>query len=186
MFQSSVGAEKRHGAGQIDGLARTEEALDATGASVLHLRCGFFFTKLLLQLDALRDGVLPGTWPTHFAMPWVDPRDIGDVAAARLLSDGWSGPQVQAVHGPENLTFDEVAEILTETLGREIRAVRVPDDEVRAELRAAGLSDGQVDGVLGMSIGLRERFVPEDARSVVTTTPTTLASWAQARLRPLF
>ncbi|SFT55562.1 NmrA-like family protein [Geodermatophilus amargosae] len=44
VFQSSVGAEKRSGAGDIDGLARTEEALDAasgtTGAAVCHLRCG--------------------------------------------------------------------------------------------------------------------------------------------------
>ena len=49
VFQSSIGAEKRHGAGEIDGLARTEEALDATGADVTHLRCGFFFSNLLLQ-----------------------------------------------------------------------------------------------------------------------------------------
>ena len=58
MFQSSVGAEKRHGAGEIDGLARTEETLDATGASVTHLRCGFFFTNLLLDPGALEEGVL--------------------------------------------------------------------------------------------------------------------------------
>jgi len=58
VFQSSVGAEKRHGAGEIDGLARTEETLDATGASVTHLRCGFFFTNLLLDLGALEEGVL--------------------------------------------------------------------------------------------------------------------------------
>ena len=44
VFQSSGGAEKRHGVGEIDGLARTEELLDATGASVLHLRCGYFIT----------------------------------------------------------------------------------------------------------------------------------------------
>lgn len=40
VFLSSIGAEKRFGAGEIDGLARTEEQLDATGAAVLHLRCG--------------------------------------------------------------------------------------------------------------------------------------------------
>src|SRR4051794_24699493 len=52
VFQSSVGAEKRQGAGEIDGLARTELLLDATGASVTHLRCGFFYTNLLLDPDA--------------------------------------------------------------------------------------------------------------------------------------
>lgn len=36
VFQSSVGAEKRHGAGEIDGLAHTETALDGTGVDVTH------------------------------------------------------------------------------------------------------------------------------------------------------
>jgi hypothetical protein len=32
---------------------------------------------------------------------------------------------------------------------------------------------------------MRPEFVPEDKRSIVTTTPTTLAAWAHANLRPL-
>lgn len=37
VFQSSVGAEKRHGAGEIDGLAATEVALDQLDIDVAHL-----------------------------------------------------------------------------------------------------------------------------------------------------
>lgn len=184
VFLSSVGAEKRHGVGEIDGLARTEEQLDATGADVLHLRCGYFFTNLLMELDALREGVLRTPWPLDYSMPWVDPRDIGEVAAARLLADGWSGRHVQAVHGPEDLTFPRVAEILSRALGRGVRAERISDDRFRTSLRAAGLSSGQVEGIVGMSRGQREDFVPEDERSILTTTPTTLAAWAHAYLRP--
>lgn len=186
VFLSSVGAEKRHGAGEIDGLARTERALDATGANVLHLRCGYFFANLLMDLDSLREGVLPTLWPPDLAMPWVDPRDIGEVAAARLLAGGWSGRQVQAVHGPEDLSFSRVAEVLGSVLGREVRADRVPDDDARAGLRSVGSSAGQVEGVVGMAAGLREGFVPEQERDVLTTTPTTLAAWAHTHLRPLF
>ncbi|PSK93651.1 uncharacterized protein YbjT (DUF2867 family) [Murinocardiopsis flavida] len=184
VFLSSVGAEKRHGVGEIDGLARTEELLDATGANVRHLRCGYFFSNLFMEVESLRAGVLTTPWPLDFAMPWVDPRDIGDVAAARLLSDAWTGSGVQAVHGPEDLTFARVAEILGRALGRGVRAERISDAEFRDALRAAGLSSGQVEGVVGMSVGQREGFVPEDPRSVVTTTPTTLAAWAHAHLLP--
>jgi uncharacterized protein YbjT (DUF2867 family) len=182
VFQSSGGAEKRHGAGEIDGLARTEEALDATGASVLHLRCGMFFTNLLLDPGALEEGVLRVTWPVDAPMPWVDPRDIGDVAVARLLATDWSGRQVQAVHGPEDLSYAQVASIVSRVTGRPLRAEQIPDDDMRAALRAAGLGDAQVEGILGMSTGLREDFVPEDERTILTTTPTTLASWAQEHL----
>lgn len=189
VFLSSVGAEKRHGAGEIDGLARTEQALDATGADVLHLRCGYFFTNLLMELDSLREGVLPSLWPLDFAMPWVDPRDIGEVAAAGLLAGDRSGEgagsRVRAVHGPEDLSFSRVARILGPALGREVRAERVPDDDVRTGLRSVGLSAGQAEGIVGMAAGLREGFVPEQERDVLTTTPTTLAAWAHAHLRPL-
>ena len=69
VFQSSVGAERRHGVGEIDGLGRAEELLDATGASVLHLRCGYFFPNLTMQLDNLRDGVVPVLLPVDHPMP---------------------------------------------------------------------------------------------------------------------
>lgn len=183
VFLSSIGAEKRHGAGEIDGLARTEEQLDETGASVLHLRCGYFFTNLLLDLTALREGVLPTPWPLDFPMGWVDPRDIGEIVAARLLANGWSGRHVQAVHGPEDLTFSRVAEILTTAVGRPIRAERISDADFRSSLSSTGLGAKQVEGIIGMSAGLREDFVAEDERSILTTTPTTLASWAHEHLR---
>lgn len=182
VFQSSVGAEKRHGAGEIDGLARTEELLDATGASVLHLRCGMFFTNLSMDPGALDEGVLRVTWPVDAQMPWVDPRDVGDVAAARLLATDWSGRQVQAVHGPEDLTYAQVATIVSRATGRPLRAQQIPDDQMREALRAAGLGEAQVEGILGMSTGLREGFVSEDPRTILTTTPTTLESWARERL----
>jgi uncharacterized protein YbjT (DUF2867 family) len=182
VFQSSVGAEKRDGAGEIDGLARTEQLLDDTGSSVLHLRCGFFFTNLSMDPGALEEGVLRVTWPVDLPMPWVDPRDIGDVAAARLLATDWSGRQVQAVHGPEDLSYAQAASIVSGAIGRPLRAEQIPDDQMREALRAAGLGDAQVEGILGMSTGLREGFVPEDPRTVLTTTPTTLASWAHEHL----
>ncbi|MFD0905242.1 NmrA family NAD(P)-binding protein [Actinomadura sediminis] len=181
---SSVGAERRHGAGHVDGLARIEEALDAIGADVLHLRCAYFFTNLMQDLDGLARGVLTTTFEPDAPMPWVDPRDIGDVVAARLLNEEWRGRTVQAVHGPEDLSFTRVAEVLTGALGHRVRVEAVRDDDVRAALRAAGLHPTAVEGIVGMAAGTRD-LVPEQPRDVITTTPTTLAAWAYSTLRPL-
>ena len=184
VFLSSVGAEKRTGAGEIDGLARTELLLEETSAEVVHLRCGYFFTNLLMDLAGLRAGQLPTSWPLDYPMAWVNPRDIGEVAAARLLSD-WSGRQRQAVHGPQDLTFAEVAAILSRVLGHPVRATRISHNDLRTTLRAAGLSPDHAEGIAGMSAGLSEGFHPEDARSIITTTPTALAAWAHEHLAPL-
>ncbi|WP_329491586.1 NAD(P)H-binding protein [Kitasatospora sp. NBC_01246] len=183
VFQSSVGAEKRHGAGEIDGLAGTETALDDLGVDVTHLRCGYFFTNLELQLDSLRAGTLQVVLPLDQPMAWVAPRDIAEVAATRLLSPAWSGRCVRAVHGPADLTWRQVAGILTAATGRRIGVERITDDAMRAGLRRSGMTEGLVEAVLGMSTGLRADFTPEQHRSVRTTTPTTLAAWAYDHLR---
>jgi uncharacterized protein YbjT (DUF2867 family) len=184
VFLSSIGAEKRAGAGEIDGLARTEEQLDATGAAVLHLRCGYFFTNLLWELDSMREGVLRAPMPLDHPQPWVDPRDIGELAAARLLSQGWSGRQVQGVHGPEDLTFSQAARIISEATGCRVRAETLSQEALRDSLRSTGLGDKMVEAMAGMSAVLSKDFVAEDKRSIATTTPTTLAAWAHAYLRP--
>lgn len=182
---SSVGAEKRHGAGLIDGLARNEEALADAGGGVLVLRCGFYFSNLLGNIDELRAGTLTTTMPADRPMAWVDPRDVGDVAAARLLATDWSGVAVQAVHGPADLTWREVAEMVSAATGREIRLEVATDDLMRDGLRAAGLSEAAVEGIVGMSAAQRDDFTPEQPRSALSTTPSRLEGWIHTELRPL-
>lgn len=184
VLQSSVGAELRHGAGEIDGLARVEELLDATEASVVHLRCGFFFSNLLLQIDQLRAGEVPVVLPPDQPLAWVAPADIARVATSWLLRPDWSGRHVQAVHGPRDLSWDDALAIVTETTGHLVRARRIPDDDMRAALAGAGMSAKQVEAVLGMSTGMRDGFVPEQVRDATSTTPTTLTAWSYDVLRP--
>ena len=188
VFQSSIGAELRHGAGFIDGLARIEQRLDAardvTGTALLHLRCGYFMTNLLHDLDGLRAGRLTTIRPLDEPMPWVDPRDIATVATVRLLADDWTGRQLQAVHGPADLTWTEAAAALSTATGVSIEAQRITDDEERAALRDAGIGEVAVEGILGMGVGTRDGFSPEQRRSLLTTTPSSLAGWAITHLRP--
>lgn len=184
VFQSSVGAELREGAGEIDGLAATELKLEQVAPAITHLRNGFFFVNLLHQLDDIERGTLPISLPTDFAMPWVDPRDIAEVATARLLNPDWTGRHVQAVHGPEDLSWDDVARILTEATGHPVKAEQVPDEAMRDGLAQAGMNERQVDALMGMSTGLREGFTPEQPRDLTTTTPTTLRAFVADHIRP--
>lgn len=187
VFQSSVGAELREGAGEIDGLARVEETLDRlAGLAVTHLRCGYFFSNLLFELDAIRAGAVAVLRPTDEPFPWVAPADIAAVAASLLLRTDWSGRRVQAVHGPQDLSWDDALAVVSDVLGRTVTAHRIGDDAMRATLASVGMSKGQVEAIVGMSTGLRAGFVPEQPRTPVTTTGTTLGAWSWAELRPAF
>lgn len=184
VFQSSVGAERRHGAGEIDGLAATEMALDALGIDVTHLRCGYFFTNLLFDLESIRGGVIRTVLPPDAPMSWVAPRDIAEVAAMTLLNSAWAGRRVQAIHGPADLSWSQVTHVLTEELGHEIDVERIADEVMRDQYLDAGMPPAMADAVLGMSTGLRDEFIPEQPRSPVSSTPTTLRSWVRDELIP--
>ncbi|MCF7549915.1 NAD(P)H-binding protein [Pseudonocardia sp. WMMC193] len=174
VFVSSSGAERGSGAGHLDGLAAIERALIG---DVCVLRCGYFVTNLLADLPGDR---LHGTRDPQEAFPWVAPRDIGEVAAARLLSDRWSGRVVQGVYGPRDLSFAQVAGILTDVLGHPVEYSPSSDDELRAML--AELPSKAVEAIVGMTAGTRGRPL-DPPRGVESTTPTTLAEWAVATLR---
>lgn len=184
VFQSSVGAEKRHGVGEIDALAATEVALDALNADVTHLRCGYFFTNLLLSLEEVRHGRLPTVLPLEHRFSWVAPRDIAEVAAMTLLNPLWHGHRVQAVHGPQDLSCNDVAALLTRLTGRHVRAEQISDDLMRQQYLAAGMPPAMADAVLDMSTGLRDDFYPEQPRTAISTTPTRLAGRIQTELIP--
>ncbi|WP_370619342.1 NAD(P)H-binding protein [Mumia qirimensis] len=184
VLQSSAGAELRRGAGLIDGLGAAEEILGATDADLLALRCGYFFTNLLDDLDSLRAGVLTTAMTPDRPLPWVAPHDVGDVVAANLLSGAWLGLRVQGVHGPQDLSFADVARTVTEVTGHPVAAQQIGDDELAAALTSVGIPEGAARGVVGMSAGLRDGYVPEQTRDALTTTPTTLAAWAYDELRP--
>jgi hypothetical protein len=69
-------------------------------------------------------------------------------------------------------------------LGPQVDPRDIGDEAWRASLRSAGFGPRQVEGIAGMSAVTCDDFVPQDKRDIVTTTPTTLAAWAHAHLRP--
>jgi uncharacterized protein YbjT (DUF2867 family) len=186
VFQSSVGAEARHGFGDIDGLGATEQALDELGISVTHLRCGYLFSNLLLDLPTIREGVLSTAVPVDLPLPWVAAEDVAVVAALRLLGTSWQKRHTLAVHGPADLSFADVAAVLGRALNRDVVAQRVSDAALSEELVGFGLTPEQVDAVVGMSRGVRDpAFTPENPRTELTSTTTALAGWAATVLAPL-
>lgn len=139
---------------------------------------------MTLLPSSVRAGQVDSTLPVDFALPWVAPRDIGDVAAARLLATDWHGRHTLGVHGPRDLSFAEVAKILSSVLGRNIAAQQVPEDVMAEGMRGVGLNAAQIEAILGMSRGLLD-LVPGNPRELATTTRTTLDAWVYEELRPL-
>jgi uncharacterized protein YbjT (DUF2867 family) len=184
---SSIGAELESGAGPISGLHDVEGLLDDAGASTTHLRPGFFFENLLWQMDAIRSSraiALPVSGDRR--CPMIATRDIGRVAADRLADGGWTGQSVEELHGPAELSFNEVAEILSEALGRKITFVRCEPQQMRQAIIEHGVSENVADAMLEMYAALEAgKLRSTQPRRRRITTPTTLAEFAHEVLAPL-
>jgi uncharacterized protein YbjT (DUF2867 family) len=70
----------------------------------------------------------------------IDPRDTGVVAAVALTTDGYDVTTLDLT-GPESITYDNVAEVLSQATGRTIEFVDIPDEAARGALAEAGLPE---------------------------------------------
>ncbi|MDT0265019.1 NAD(P)H-binding protein [Streptomyces sp. DSM 44915] len=75
--------------------------------------------------------------------PFVDVRDIADVAAVLLTTEGHHGREYD-LSGPRALTFEEAVATIAAAAGREIRFVELTPAEYRSELLAEGLPEDAV------------------------------------------
>jgi uncharacterized protein YbjT (DUF2867 family) len=146
--------------------ARIESHLTASGLPSVVLRPASYLTNLLAFAEPVATtGVLPA--PTGGArVAFVDPGDVGSVAAAVLVAERLPEARTLRVTGPAAVTYDEVATALTAVLGREVRFVPVSDDAARAALADAGLPELLVEAFLAVYRMQREGRLAEVADTV--------------------
>lgn len=77
----------------------------------------------------------------------VDTRDLAAVAVAALTNTGHEGKAYE-ITGPEALSNQQAASILSQVLGRTINYVDVPEDAARQGMQSAGMPDVIVNALL--------------------------------------
>jgi uncharacterized protein YbjT (DUF2867 family) len=77
----------------------------------------------------------------------ADVHDIAAVAAAALTEDG-RGSRASKITGPEALTHADMAERLSDALGRRTEFVDVPPEAMREALIGAGFPAWQAGGLI--------------------------------------
>jgi uncharacterized protein YbjT (DUF2867 family) len=79
----------------------------------------------------------------------VDTRDVAAVAAVLLTEPGHAGDELD-VTGPEALDYHDVAARLSNSLGRDVTYVDVPDDAVRTALAGYGMGGWMVGALVDL------------------------------------
>jgi uncharacterized protein YbjT (DUF2867 family) len=130
--------------------AETERKLRGSGIEWTFLRPNFFMQNFLVMFDdriAAEGSFSASAGEGKISM--VDYRDIALVAAAALTSDGHAR-RIHVVTGPEALSFAEAAARMSTVLGRQIRYVDLPSDQLRRDLVAHGVRPPFAETLLGL------------------------------------
>jgi uncharacterized protein YbjT (DUF2867 family) len=140
VFLSSIGSEQTSGLGLITVTHLLEEATRSLPIPVAYLRPGSFMENWLGAVGHIRaTGEMPFFYaPLERKYPLVATRDIG-LAAAKVLEESWTGERVLEVDGPEGGTdLYETAAAFGKALGREVRAVQLPEAAWQSVLEGMG------------------------------------------------
>ncbi len=160
---SSIGAHLPDGTGPITGLHRAEKLLNALpGINVLHLRPAYFYYNLFANLGLIKQAGIMGS---NFSVPAnkfpiVDPADIAAVAAEALLKLDFKGSTVRYIASDEVGT-DAIAAAVGKAVGKpELPWVTFPDDQAKAGMVQAGLTEDLADNYIemGHSMGSGKAF----------------------------
>ncbi len=141
VFLSSVGGQLPEGTGPIRAVRYGEQVLGAACPHLTILRPPYFFDNWGPVLETVKaQGVLPTFLPPGAKLPMISTRDIGRIAAERLLAGG-HGRTVVEIMGPEPYSPNDVAAELGRLLGRPVTAQQVPLSEAIPTFTSLGFSD---------------------------------------------
>lgn len=183
---SAVGKNQARNAGPISALHAMEDSLNESGAAIRHLRCGVFMESLLLHAQAITErGVLSLPMPGHVAIPLVAAMDVADVALRWLVRRDWGGVAGVAVHGPEDISYNQAAAVIERVLERPVLYHEVAANSFVQGLVRQGASPEYAQSLVAMFRELATCIPRAEPRSHETTTPTRLSDWAREELLPL-
>ncbi|MFJ9123775.1 NAD(P)H-binding protein [Streptomyces sp. NPDC102340] len=172
-------------AGHVTASLAMDDLIAGTGVAYRALANPSFMDNLLRQVTPIRDaGVFTDIVDGDRAAPLAATRDIAAAAAGLLLDRSWSGTDEVPVLGPEDLSPNDVARIMSEVLARPVRYERQPLDDFRAALTGHGAGDAVTEGFVAMMTAKDAGLDTGVPRTDRTASPTTFRTWCEEVLKP--
>jgi uncharacterized protein YbjT (DUF2867 family) len=170
------------------GLATASLAMDdliaSSGVSYRALTMPSLMDNLLRQAEPItKNGVFSLPIDGDRKLPSAASSDVAEVAARLLLDLSWTGVASVPVLGPEDLSYNDMARVLSEVLGRPVRFEQISNDAFKARLMGRGMSEAMAQGNLDMWIAKGNGIDNAVKRTPESSTPTTFRDWASRAFR---
>ncbi|MGH2928994.1 MAG: NmrA family transcriptional regulator, partial [Solirubrobacteraceae bacterium] len=166
-------------------VAPMDDLIAGNGVAYRALANPSFMDNLLRQVRSIRDqGVFTDTVAADRKAPAAATRDIAATAVRLLLDRSWTGAGSVPVLGPEDLSPEDMARIMSEVLGTPVRYERQSLADLAATLAGYGIGDAFIQGMADMARAKDEGVDDGVPRTAETASPTTFRQWCQEVLKP--
>ncbi len=187
---SSIGAQHANKTGPIQALHTFEEKLkQVPNLNALFLRPGPFMENFLLLIPLVHSmGFLAGGIDHDVKMPMIATRDIGAVAAEALQRRDFSGMTTRELHGPRDISQDEVAAAIGAAIGKsKLSYKHFPAFLIEQGMKQMGIPGKTAALMSEMNEAANDgRLKPLEPRSEKNTTPTSIEDWAREVFLPAY
>jgi len=172
-------------AGHVTASLAMDDLIASTGVSYRALTMPSFMDNILRQAELIRgQGLFTSPISGDRKLPTCATCDIAAVSARLLLDTSWSGQDSVPVLGPEDLSFNEMAKIMSEVIGKPIRFQQIPGEAFKARLTGFGMSEAMAQGMLDMMMAKNEGLDNGETRTPHSATPTSFRQWCEEVLKP--
>ncbi|MEU6424775.1 NAD(P)H-binding protein [Microbispora sp. NPDC046973] len=171
-------------AGVLSAAFAMDAELAKSGAAYRALSMPFYMENLLGQLDAIRGhGAFFLTCAGDLPLALIATRDIAGTAADLLTDLSWTGQENLPVFGPDRLTPDGMAEVISQELGRPVAYRRMSVDDYASLLRSRGAGDQAVKDVTE-AFAAQDHGIYDADWATAKPTSTDFRTWCREVLKP--
>ncbi len=172
-------------AGLVTASIAMDDLLMATSAAFRGLAMPSFMENIARQAGSMKEkGMFFGPLDPDKKVPWTATRDMGATAARLLADESWTRQEEAPLLGPEDLSFDDIAKIISEVVGREVRYQQIPFDAFKQQFLGRGASESFAQGYADMYRAKNEGMDNAVERDATNRTPTTFRQFCEENLKP--
>jgi len=172
-------------AGFVTGSLAMDDLIAASGVAYRALTNPYFMEDTARQTGSIKDqGVFSYPIAGDRELPAVATRDIAAAASRLLLDTSWSGTGEVPLLGPEDLSFSDMAEIMSQVLGKDVRFQQTTFDAYKDRFIRLGMSDAMAQGYTDMAWAKNEGLDNGVQRTPENSTPTSFRQWCKEVLKP--
>ncbi len=172
-------------AGLVTAALAMDDLIASTGVHLRALALPSFMDNLLAQAGAIKEhGMFFSPLAADRKFPSIATVDIAAASAKYLVDPNWTGQAEVPVVGPDDLTLNETAQILSEVLGKPVSFKQVPMEAFKGQLAGFGMSPAVVEAFADMMNAKNEGSDTEGPRAHEERGSTSFRQWCESVLKP--